>query len=747
MSVALFNSYLSGLLDWLWNSTVQASVVICVILCLQALLRGRLAARWRYCLWLVVVLRMVTPWAPESRVSLFNALPGPVRITPVDSVVPGAVKGAMRTDPDSPLVHETEHTSRSTAVERPHPVALTGLDPPGRKAAGVDEVLRPIHVLPLIWLAVSLILAVRVAAASLTLHRTVKRQGRRPDRAILDLLADCASRIGVKSLPAVILAEGISAPMVFGFARPRLLLPPEVTEELGPGELRHVFLHELAHVRRRDMLVGWVTALLQIMHWFNPLVWLAFARMRADREEACDALVLANTPATESKDYGRTIVRLLEHWSKPRVLLGTVGVLESRSQLKRRIAMIARFKKGTYRASLLGLCLLVLVCAVSLTNARARSGPEGTEVFFRLADGTSLFGTTGLAGFKMQLADAPPDRIVRKEGEAGAETWSVEFRNGDILSGVLDPGSLELLTQFGKGPLFGIRQSLGVAETTVKRVAGMKRAKDGRTWSVDFRNGDRLTGGPELDTLDVTTQFGTLSVNLDNVESIAFVSPAPPPSVELPEGLALYYRFDRPASAVDESGKGRDGTIHGGEFEGRGKFGGALRLDGSTYVRNGDILIGPEVTYGAWIKLDTLATGWSFYVCRAGEEHGTLSGHHYTVELLQSGFGGMPRIRACGASASIVDGKYEFTDLDRWYHIAVTVDESGNLTIYVNGEEDLSGEVTTTQVGSLYIGKSGFKGLIDEFMVFDRALSKSEVARLYESAVSAEPAGAENTGG
>lgn len=55
MNVALLSEYLSGLLDWLWNSTIQASVVICVILCLQVLLRGRLAARWRYCLWLILL--------------------------------------------------------------------------------------------------------------------------------------------------------------------------------------------------------------------------------------------------------------------------------------------------------------------------------------------------------------------------------------------------------------------------------------------------------------------------------------------------------------------------------------------------------------------------------------------------------------------------------------------------------------------------------------------------------------------
>jgi len=59
-------------------------------------------------------------------------------------------------------------------------------------------------------------------------------------------------------------------------------------------------------------------SLLQVLHWFNPLVWLAFYRMQTDRELACDALVLTCTRSGESKDYGRTIVNLLERFSRPR---------------------------------------------------------------------------------------------------------------------------------------------------------------------------------------------------------------------------------------------------------------------------------------------------------------------------------------------------------------------------------------------------------------------------------------------
>jgi beta-lactamase regulating signal transducer with metallopeptidase domain len=57
---------------WLTRSTVQVSVLVCLVLAIKATVRGRLAARWHYCLWLLVVTRMVMPWAPQTTVSIFN---------------------------------------------------------------------------------------------------------------------------------------------------------------------------------------------------------------------------------------------------------------------------------------------------------------------------------------------------------------------------------------------------------------------------------------------------------------------------------------------------------------------------------------------------------------------------------------------------------------------------------------------------------------------------------------------------
>src|SRR5437762_409184 len=106
-----------------------------------------------------------------------------------------------------------------------------------------------------------------------------------------------------------------------------------MVERCTPQELRFVFLHELAHLKRRDIAVNWLTTILQILHWFNPLVWLAFARMRVDRELACDELALSFAAAGESKSYGGAIIKLVEGFARPAALPGLVGILEDRQQM------------------------------------------------------------------------------------------------------------------------------------------------------------------------------------------------------------------------------------------------------------------------------------------------------------------------------------------------------------------------------------------------------------------------------
>jgi len=85
---------------------------------------------------------------------------------------------------------------------------------------------------------------------------------------------------------------------------------------------------------------SWIRA----VHWFNPLIWLLLARIRSDRELACDALAMTKTARPDRGTYGRTVLKLLEQLAVPSPVPGSVGVLEDRRAIERRVQSIIRFR-------------------------------------------------------------------------------------------------------------------------------------------------------------------------------------------------------------------------------------------------------------------------------------------------------------------------------------------------------------------------------------------------------------------
>ena len=177
--------------------------------------------------------------------------------------------------------------------------------------------------------------------------------------------------IGVRTYLALVETPRVRTPSLFGWIRPRLLLPPGVLGRLRRSQLRHVLLHELAHLKRHDIALNWLMALLQALHWYNPFVWLAFRHARADREQACDELALSRLEGHESAEYGHTILDLLTTVAEARSVPTLAAIAEDVHQVKRRIQMIASFRRLPPTSRLVPVATMLLLGAVFLVDARS----------------------------------------------------------------------------------------------------------------------------------------------------------------------------------------------------------------------------------------------------------------------------------------------------------------------------------------------------------------------------------------
>jgi hypothetical protein len=164
------------------------------------------------------------------------------------------------------------------------------------------------------WLLLAWAAGVAVQVVGLLIQRrrlaVLLRRAVPVDAELAAVVGEQAGRLGLQRAPRVVVCDGAGSPFVCGVVRPTLVLPRQTLGALTPDQLRQVLLHELAHVRRRDLLWGWLPEVARIVWWFHPVAHWASAQVRLERELACDQLALAHGGGSAA-DYAETLVRVV----------------------------------------------------------------------------------------------------------------------------------------------------------------------------------------------------------------------------------------------------------------------------------------------------------------------------------------------------------------------------------------------------------------------------------------------------
>ena len=293
---------------WVLAGSLRASLLTLIILGLQFLLRKHLSARWRHGLWLPALIVLILPASTQSRWSPASIL----------------VKAA----PTPPVL-------RSSAPVQEIPIAP--ITTPLRQTA------------PIPWKRLSVALwaggALGLGVLSLLIFRmrlrTLLRLAQPTPPELTARIADLARETGLKQPPCICITPAVDGPAVCGLWNPTLLLPPQFAAQPDTTETSLVLRHELLHLRRGDL---WLHALLWTLlaiHWFNPVLWLAFFRVRMDREAACDADVLRDATPEHRVAYGHALLKLESESPGSGLCLGFVGIVQRGTSLRSRLELIA----------------------------------------------------------------------------------------------------------------------------------------------------------------------------------------------------------------------------------------------------------------------------------------------------------------------------------------------------------------------------------------------------------------------
>jgi beta-lactamase regulating signal transducer with metallopeptidase domain len=307
----------------------------------------------RHALWLIVLIKFVTPpivvwpWsAPDPLgVAALDARQSPAMIVP------------------QPYVTERIAVSDALTLEPAGAFVETDLPTVPARRSSADIVAAAWPWLIAIWIAGSLYVLALEATRLMRLARHINRARPGPPD-IVARVHRLARDLGLRRIEVIAL-EGQSSPAIWCAGRPRLLWPASLFVE--DACLDGLLVHELAHVQRRDHLVGWVDLVAGVIWWWNPLFWYVRSALREQAELACDAWVISALP-NGRRAYAESLLALSSAAVQGRspALAAVIGIrANNRRVLERRLVMIMQ-GRAPLRLSIAGLVAVAVMALATL---------------------------------------------------------------------------------------------------------------------------------------------------------------------------------------------------------------------------------------------------------------------------------------------------------------------------------------------------------------------------------------------
>lgn len=231
--------------------------------------------------------------------------------------------------------------------------------------------------LPYIWGLGIGILSILNLISDIKIRRIRQASLSLQNRQIRELYACCLSEMNIKKKIPLYSSAYLTSPMAAGLVKPVIILPIHMLSEFTEKEIRFILLHELTHIKHRDLFLNRFLALMQALYWYHPVVWIGLREMRKDQEVGCDLSVLSMLEENSYLDYGKTLIRFAENIGRRLSFVSQIA--GSEKEIRRRIRCIASYRKESRWKQLksrflLTVTSLMLLAFIPVMSVNASSG-------------------------------------------------------------------------------------------------------------------------------------------------------------------------------------------------------------------------------------------------------------------------------------------------------------------------------------------------------------------------------------
>lgn len=432
-----------------------SSILIVLILLVKKIFYKLLSPKWHYYIWVLLLVRLIIPFTPQSSLSALNlfyigaeqlseqtsagrsavsSMSEALSVNPIDAVIDANSPNSTASD-NFPVANNTAETGTITGITDASNITA---DNSAHKQSNTFPLMT---LFAYVWLSGILLLSIYTLYVNIIFAVNVIRNFKPSNSPRLKgILNECMLNVGIKRNITLYTTKRNRTPSLYASYRTKILISEEYLEQLSDQEISYIFLHELSHYKRKDITVNWVITLLQIVYFFNPLIWYAFTKLHEDCEISCDAEALKYLKEEEYQAYGTTVLKLIKLFSESNFIPATAGLWKHKANYRRRIIMISNFKRSKWTSTLLTLILILAVGVIGLTGCK------------KSTDLTSSNNETDLS--EVQDNDNNADTTITvtptpEVTEAPVSNGIADQNNLTQLSGLLGLSKEELISQLG----------------------------------------------------------------------------------------------------------------------------------------------------------------------------------------------------------------------------------------------------------------------------------------------------------
>lgn len=342
---------------WIVQGAVFSTATALLIIIFKLIFKNRISAKWHFLVWAILLIRLVFPVLPSAPFSVFNFAKMDEQSVTSSSVVNIVSQEGYYRQSDEPRYSVTFGENAVPDNNKP--------DSDGVYYNTNVHAFRFGEFFAMIWAAGALVLSVYFIIVLVIYRRGLKKKRRECDEKTLSVFNSCRERLGIKRTVRLYFAD--ATPVLTGLFRPSIYIPDSYSEH----ELEAVLIHELCHLKHLDVLWSGMAAAVLCLNWYNPVIWVSFFMFKRDIELYCDERTLKFTGNRQS--YA---MLLLKTATKNRYVLGTSSLQSGKSDVKRRIKFLAKYKKIT-AVAVIAVILAAAISVICLTNAMDKNYRPG----------------------------------------------------------------------------------------------------------------------------------------------------------------------------------------------------------------------------------------------------------------------------------------------------------------------------------------------------------------------------------